>query len=94
MAEPITLQSVITRDETLLTQDLEEELVIANLTSGNYFSLGESGRRIWDLVERPMAVDHICTALLEEYEIDRTTCEQAVLAFVGRLLEKGIVRVD
>lgn len=94
MGESITLRSVITRDETLLTQDLEEELVIANLRSGNYFSLGESGKRIWHLLEQPMTLDHICKTLLEEYEIDRPTCERAVLTFVNRLLEKGIVRVD
>lgn len=91
MAESITLQSVIKRDESLLTQELEEELVIANLSSGRYFGLGESGKRIWDLLERPMALDNICTTLLEEYEIDRASCERAVLTFASRLLEKGIV---
>jgi hypothetical protein len=93
MTTSIAVDSVVRRDESLLTQELDGEVLIAHLESGNFYSLGASAKRIWDLIDFPRSVQEICQALLQDYAVDSTTCERDVLAFLATLVEKGVIRL-
>jgi hypothetical protein len=47
--------------------------------------------RVWQLVERPIALSEVFDALVQEFEVDRSTCEAEVTALVETLLTKGLV---
>lgn len=68
-----------------------EETVILDLDSGNYFSLDDIGTRIWELLAEGNALGQICSAVLEEYEVDRPQLEQDIADLTQNLLDQGLV---
>ncbi|GAA3828233.1 PqqD family peptide modification chaperone [Nocardioides panacisoli] len=56
-----------------------------------YLGLDEVGQRVWDLLEEPRSLDGVVGALLEEYDVDRATCERDVAAFVAALEQHKLV---
>ena len=68
-----------------------EETVILDLESGNYFSLDDIGTRIWELLSQGSSLAEVCTAVLEEYEVDRAQLEQDITALTQELLDQGLI---
>lgn len=80
----------------LLGSRVDDEMVFFDQTVGKYFATGPVGADIWDLLESPATVGAICTYLLGKYEIDSSTCEKQVSAFVEQMRQAGllVVRVE
>lgn len=94
MNTPLNLHAVVNRKPGLLSQPLDADLVMADLDSGNYFGLGTTGKRIWELIEQPLQVGALCRLLEAEYDIDPASCEQQVLAFLDELRREGLLQVQ
>ena len=54
-------------------------------------TLNEVGKFIWVLLEKETDEAAIVAAILEEYDVDRTTAEAAVAGFVRKLNEHGFL---
>ena len=92
--QSIQLDSVATRDESLMFSDLDGETVMMSTESGKYYGLDDIGSRIWELIEQPHSVGDLCDTLITEFEVDRDTCQQHVLDFLEELKDEGIVTVS
>lgn len=81
------------RNPTLLEAPIDGELVLLSLEKSRYYGSGSVGRRIWDLIDGRRDLSAILKVLLDEYEVDRETCECEVGRFVTALVEQGLVIV-
>lgn len=90
---PVQLDSVVTRDASLIFSDLDGEIVMMSIESGKYYGLKEIGSRIWALIEQPHSVGELCDTLMAEFEVGEDTCQQHVLEFLEELKDEGIVTV-
>ena len=90
---PITLNSTISQIDDIVASDIDNEKVMMSVEKGQYFGLEPVGSRIWEMIEQPSRVSAIIDRLLEQYSVDRATCEQDVLAFLSELDEAGIIQV-
>ncbi|MFD0588407.1 PqqD family peptide modification chaperone [Paenibacillus sp. GCM10027627] len=61
-------------------------------SSGKYYLLGETASRIWELLVHSLSVGCVVDALLEEYNVDRMTCEADVFSFLATLSEERLIR--
>jgi hypothetical protein len=52
--------------------------------------LNETGKLIWDSVEKGMDVPAIVARLLDEYEVDEQTATRSVERIVRQMLDAGI----
>ena len=93
VAKTIDVDSVVSRDPDIDAADLNGEIVMMNIDKGKYFALNEVGSRIWNMIVKPQKVGNIIDSLLTEYEIDRLTCENEVLNFLGRMYEAGLINI-
>jgi hypothetical protein len=91
--EKISLNSRIVQSEGNVVSDMDGEKVMLNITKGKYYNLGELGGAIWGLMNTPIEVNKIITDLLSEYEIEKSECEQQVLAFVRSLYEERLIQI-
>jgi hypothetical protein len=71
-----------------------EEGVMLNVAAGKYYGLNAVAARIWELLEQPMTVAQLCAKICEEFEVDRQTCEAAVLKFADETIDNNIVRAS
>jgi hypothetical protein len=68
-------------------------MAIVNFDNGVYYGLDPTGARIWNLLSEPSTVDELCDTLARVYDVDRSTLESDVRAFVGDLAEQGLVEI-
>jgi len=86
--------SVVVRRQEPLTTTVDGEIVMLSPDRGAYFSLGETGSRIWELLETPLSVDELCAGLVDEFAVDADTCHAETLAFLEELVRAGLVEVQ
>ena len=91
-AKPIDLDSMIRRRKGFSAQEIDDCLVLTDGES-NFYGLETIARRIWQLLDRPRAVEDLCAVLMGQYDIDRGRCERDVLEFVIELNIEGLIEV-
>ena len=85
--------SKICQSKEIDATDLDEEKVMMNLDKGRYFALNSVGSRIWDIVEDEICVSEIVDILLNEYDIDKVSCEKSVINYLGQLKDAELITV-
>ncbi|MEM9005878.1 MAG: PqqD family peptide modification chaperone [Cyanobacteria bacterium P01_F01_bin.86] len=73
--------------------DLNGEIVILNLKSGTYYGLNATGAFVWHLIQEPKTVAQLRAALLDEYEVEPTVCEQDLNALLQELESQNLIEV-
>jgi hypothetical protein len=86
--------SVVERTPGQLAGDIDDQVVLLSLESGTYFLLNAVASRIWSLIERPATAGALVDRLLDEFDVDRETCDRAVVDFLRALAANGLIRVD
>jgi hypothetical protein len=90
--EMIELTSRICLSVGVHEMDVDDATVIAH-GEGSSYGLELIARRIWQLLHRPTTVSALCNILLEEYKVDRETCEREVLAFLNDSLHERLIQM-
>lgn len=89
----LDVSSKICQSKEIDATDLNEEKVMMNLDKGRYFALNPVGSRIWDIIEKEICVSEIVNVLLNEYDIDKESCEKSVINFLRILKDAELIRV-
>ena len=76
-----------------VSTSLGSEAVILGADAGQYFGLNEVGARIWELVQHPVLVSAICSAVCAEYQVAEDECERDVIELLTELRSKGLLDV-
>jgi hypothetical protein len=90
----LTDQTRISRDADILAHAIDDETVMMSLERDNYYGLDATGSRIWALLENPHTIQELCEALMQEYEVDASTCRRDVEAFLQKLAEQRLVKIE
>jgi len=90
----VSLETTVRVPADVVLRELDGEAVILNLASGFYFGLDQVGTRIWRLCERLGSLQAVWEAMQQEFEASDDTLRTDLLAFVSRLSENGLMRVQ
>lgn len=63
-----------------------------DMDQGKYFSLNQTATAIWELLDKPLAMDELCDSLLEEYEVNREECFDDVRGYLEEMIKMGLVK--
>ena len=55
-------------------------------------TLNETGKFLWQRLEKGAEMDELVAALLEEYDVDAQTAHGHVAAFIEKLKEHGFIK--
>ena len=75
----------------VIRESFEDEVVMINLESGNYYSLNGVGGEIWGYLEKGAAARGIAAALAARYAADGEQIGQSVNDFLGQLLQEKLI---
>ena len=87
----ISLDTIIKRSDELVHSDMDGETVMMSIEQSQYYGLDSVGTRIWDLIEQEMSVRDICAALMAEYDVDESQCQQDVIRFLQDMADHNTV---
>ena len=89
----LSLLSKVQQSPGVLFNQVDDDLVMMDVKSGNYFGINPVGAEIWNKMQEPITVQEIINQLLAEYEIDEATCRSETLVFIQQTFERGFLKV-
>jgi hypothetical protein len=87
----LTFESVVQRDPGQEFSMIDDEVVMLSLKNGEYYALNSVASRIWEIIEERKTVNEILQILMEEFEVDETTCLQDTLECLADFRQKGLI---
>ena len=93
MPPTIDPDTLLIRDDSPITADMDGEIVMISLERDNYYGLGETGSRIWSLLETPQSPQQLCTALSQVYQVDPATCQTDIQPFLEQLMQEKLIKL-
>ena len=97
MNKKIDLGAVYLPSEAIVAREIEGEVIIVPLTSGladmedDLYTLNETGKAIWKLLDGRAKVKDIVENLSREYDADSSKIEEDVIGLLSELLKRKIV---
>ena len=97
MEPNVSLDTVYTPSEDVVSRNIEDELLIVPLVSGigdmedELFTLNETGRAIWELLDGQKSLRDVVKELEAEFDAPAGEIEGDVIGFVEELLKRGMV---
>ena len=77
--------------EEIVIQKVENESVIINLLTEEYYSLDEISTHIWDAITSAPSVQEATEKLSSEFEVDQDQLEQDVFRLIQELEDFGLI---
>ena len=77
----------------VLASELGAEYVLLNLNNGTYYGLEEVGSEIWKMLQNPVTVDDICSALIKTFEVEPVRCRRDIMKLLVELLTHGLIEI-
>lgn len=69
----------------------DTEAVLLHLDTKRYYTLNETGTRIWELLQQSRNAQEIAQALQDNYTVTDEEAMPLLLAFVDELQQEGLV---
>lgn len=86
---------VLTKARDRFTEtEIDDEIVVMSLDSGDFFSLTGTARAIWDLLDQELDRDGLVAALAREYGVDPDPVGADVDAFLASLAAAGLLAAE
>jgi coenzyme PQQ synthesis protein D (PqqD) len=74
-----------------LVATLSDGAVLLNLQTKRYFSLNETGTRIWEMVQQTADEEAIVATLLGEYDVEETMARSEVRRILDELIDAQLI---
>ena len=84
--------TMIARSPSVLTAEVDGEIVMMSIERGHYFGLDDIGSDIWKRIEPPCSFAALVDRLVADYDADRAIIASDVQALLARMAEQDIVR--
>jgi Coenzyme PQQ synthesis protein D (PqqD) len=85
--------TMISRSPSVLTAEVDGEIVMMSIEQGRYFGLDDIGSDIWKRIEPPCSFAALVDGLAADYDADRATIAADVHSLLGRMVEQDVVRL-
>ena len=87
------IEDSIVIPDILFSQKVDDEVVILDTASEEYFGLDEIGAVIWQHLHEHGSLYRAYTSMQEQYEVDAKQLEADICRFVQELVDAGLVKV-
>ena len=90
----MNIKSKITLSKNVFAQEIDEETIILDSETQEYFSINEIGKVIWSLIEEKKNLEEIKAEMLDMYEVPEEQIGKDLLNFIQALEQKGLIKID
>ena len=90
----IQLNQHVTPDPDVVITELEgKEAVLLHLGTKMYFTLNETGLRIWQMLNSGLTPGEISERLLREFDVSPEKAKESILNLIHELMTERLVKV-
>lgn len=87
-------ERVRVNDPYVVHESIDDEVIVLNLATGDYYNLRDVAAEIWRFIQRTASVDEIVEGIVQRYSSARDATERAVRGFVQELRAETLVVLD
>jgi Coenzyme PQQ synthesis protein D (PqqD) len=91
VAHNISSQDIYKTTDEVTWRDVNGELVVLRLTSGEYYSFNSIGRLTWMNISEGKSIAEIVETIAAEYDVSHEQAESDVHGFVEGLLTNDLL---
>ena len=84
----ISSNTILQQNDSLITSEIDDELLILDSKTGEYFKIDSIGLSIWKLLIEPTEVQQLLDQLVKDFEVEEAQCKADTLPFIEMLVEK------
>jgi hypothetical protein len=85
--------TIISRSPSVITAEVDGEVVMMSIERGQYFGLDDIGSDIWKRLDPPCAFADLVDRLAADYDADRASIAADVRALLETMAERDVVRL-
>ena len=85
--------TVISRNPSVLSAEVDGEVVMMSIEQGRYFGLDDIGSDIWKRLDTPRSFAELINRLASDYDADQATIAADVRDLLSRMAEQNVVRL-
>ena len=89
----VSAESTVTLTQAQISCEVNDETVILQFDSGEYFGLNDVGTLVWKMMKQPRSVRELRDAILSEYEVERAQCQHDLIGLLRELRASGLIEV-
>lgn len=89
----LTLNTRLRISDTVIFTTVEQDAILLNTSTNQYFALEEVGMRLWELISVGQELCEVHQTLLTEYDVAPEELERDLLDLLEHLKENGLVEV-
>ena len=90
----ISVESTFNIPESVAWRNVNEEIVILKLKSGEYYTLNEVGQHIWQAISDQQNVQGILNQIVEQFDVTYEKAKEDVMTFLDNMLKESIVLLN
>ena len=91
MTEPITAGTVARPHPGIIVQPVPQGVLLLDMDSGEYFSLEETGGRIWTLCDGVRTAEEVAGLLAQEYDVAVAVVREDVVELLADMVGAGLL---
>lgn len=88
----IDINRKLRRKQDIIEADVDDDKVMMDAVSGQYFGLDPVASRIWELMTDDTTIIEITNKLMLEYKVEKQVCMKETSAFIASLLENNLAK--
>ena len=77
--------------ENIAWRNVNDEIVILNLKSGEYFTLNDVAQCIWKAITDEKSVEEIKVKIIDEYDVSTERADRDFEEFITGMIEQGLL---
>lgn len=93
MSQTLERTTLLRTSDSVITSEVDGEIMLITIDTGAYFGLNRIGSEIWRLAAEPIALEAISAALKSRFNADPTQIDQQATEFVADLVAKGLLLI-
>ena len=90
----ISAKATFSIPESVAWRNVNEEIVILKLKSGEYYTLNEVGRHIWQAISDQKTVEGIAKHIVDQFDVTYEKAMEDVTTFLGNMLKESVVSLN
>ena len=87
-------ETIISRGEDAISEELGHETVILNPQSGRYVRLNRTGTVVWQALDAPRTVNFLIELLVQRFDVTDDRARNDLASFVDTLAERDMLSVS
>lgn len=87
-------EQIIYRNQDIVFTDMDDEIVMMEMDSGNYYALDDVACDVWRLLENPINFADLCLKLSEQYDVEPQQCATDITPFLSGLSKQKVLIIE